>query len=124
MLLTYIVIIEVLTRVAFAARQTAGWRQRVTVCQALCMLRDAANRRHPMTGAGMTVAIKDAILLCDLVRPKTVPALRDTDLVLKKLAKFHWKRKYHSASLNILAHNLYLLFASPRVFLAIRGSQG
>ncbi|KAL2104718.1 hypothetical protein VUR80DRAFT_9774 [Thermomyces stellatus] len=70
-----------------------------------------------MTGAGMTVAIKDAILLCDLVRPKTVPALRDTDLVLKKLAKFHWKRKYHSASLNILAHNLQEVAIMQRGFI-------
>lgn len=78
----------------------------------LLMLGDAANMRHPMTGAGMTVAIKDSILVSSLLDPNVIPSLGDSDNVLRKLGEFHWKRKYHSASLNILAHALYLLFAS------------
>lgn len=81
----------------------------------LLMLGDCSNMRHPMTGAGMTVAIKDAILLSDLLKPEVVPSFRDADLVLRKLGEFHWKRKYHSASLNILAQALYLLFASEGI---------
>jgi squalene monooxygenase len=78
----------------------------------LLMLGDAANMRHPVTGAGMTVALKDAVLLAELLSPKHIPSLTDTDAVLKALRSFHWRRKAHSATLNILAHALYLLFVS------------
>ncbi len=76
------------------------------------MLGDAANQRHPVTGAGMTVALKDAVMLAELLHPHRVPFLSDTAAVLKELRAFHWKRKAHSASLSILAQALYLLFVS------------
>ena len=82
----------------------------------LVMLGDAANMRHPMTGAGMTVGIKDAILLSKLLSPEVVPSFQYTSNVLTKLGEFHWKRKYHSASLNFLAQTLYLLFASEGIY--------
>lgn len=81
----------------------------------LLLLGDAGNMRHPMTGAVMTVAIKDTILLSELLCPKEIPSFLDTGHVLKALTKFHWQRKYHSAPLNILAQALYLLFASEGI---------
>lgn len=33
------------------------------------LLGDAFNMRHPLTGGGMTVALSDAKLLCDMLRP-------------------------------------------------------
>jgi squalene monooxygenase len=78
----------------------------------LVMLGDASNMRHPVTGAGMTVAFKDAVLLADLLGPTRVPSLDDTQAVLVELRRFHWQRKAYSASLNILAQALYLLFVA------------
>ena len=78
----------------------------------LLMLGDAANMRHRVTGAGMTVALKDVVLLAEMLDPKRIPSLEDTDAVLKTLWRFHWRRKTYSASLNILAQALYLLFVS------------
>ena len=73
---------------------------------------DASNMRHPITGSGMTVALKDAALLASLLNPADIPHLNDSDAVLRAMRCFHWKRKTHSASLNILAQALYLLFVS------------
>ncbi|KAK3898974.1 squalene epoxidase-domain-containing protein [Staphylotrichum tortipilum] len=74
---------------------------------------------HPVTGAGMTVALKDAVLLAELLSPKNIPSLADSGAVLKALRSFHWKRKAHSAILNILAQALYLLFLSEDPALGI-----
>jgi len=78
----------------------------------LIVLGDASNMRHPVTGAGMTVAFKDVILLSNTLNPVDVPDLGDTSEVSKRMGNFHWKRKRYSASLNILAQALYLLFVS------------
>ena len=82
----------------------------------LLILGDAANMRHSMTGAGMTVALKDVLLLAELLSPEQIPSLTNTDAVLERLRGFHWKRKRYSASLNILAQALYLLFVSEGSF--------
>lgn len=76
----------------------------------VAVLGDALNMRHPLTGAGMTIGLKDAALLAELLAPTSVPSLRDSELVLKRLRTFHWRRKRYAASLNILAHALYRLF--------------
>lgn len=76
------------------------------------MLGDASNLRHPITGAGMTVAFKDAVLLADLLSPDRIASLADTEAVVKAMRHFHWRRKSYSASLNILAMALYLLYVS------------
>lgn len=73
---------------------------------------DASNMRHPVTGGGMTVALKDAVLLAETLNPENVPDLDNTGDVLRQLRDFHWRRKKHSASLNMLAHALYFLFVS------------
>ena len=78
----------------------------------LVIVGDASNMRHPITGSGMTVALKDSVLLANLLDPTDIPDLSDSDAVLRKMGDFHWQRKRHSASLNILAQALYLLFVS------------
>jgi len=78
----------------------------------LIMIGDALNMRHPLTGAGMTIALRDAILLAKLLDPIDIPNLRDNPQILKKMQTFHWRRKAHSAPLNILAQALYFLFVS------------
>ena len=75
----------------------------------LIILGDAWNMRHPVTGAGMTVALKDVVLLTDMLRSVSI---EDSEEVLKVLKRFYWKRKSHCAALNILAQALYFLFAS------------
>jgi squalene monooxygenase len=78
----------------------------------LATLGDALNMRHPLTGGGMTVALRDAVLLADLLAPDRVPRLDDVDAVRKQLADFHWRRKSGAAVINILAQALYSLFAA------------
>lgn len=78
----------------------------------LVMVGDALNMRHPLTGGGMTVAFKDALLLTDLLHPDIIPDLDDTHLVQKQIKSFFYQRKKTIASVNILAMALYALFAS------------
>lgn len=47
----------------------------------VAVLGDALNMRHPLTGAGMTIGLKDAALLAELLAPANVPSLRDSELV-------------------------------------------
>ena len=83
----------------------------------LCLLGDALNMRHPLTGGGMTVAFNDVVLLSSLLDPPrpnaTVPLdLSDTRAVLHALRVFHWRRKRLAGVINILAQALYSLFAA------------
>jgi len=75
----------------------------------IAIIGDALNMRHPVTGAGMTVALKDVILLSRMLSSTD---LHDTAAVLTKMKQFHWQRKSHSASLNIIAQTIYALFSS------------
>ena len=77
----------------------------------MILLGDAMNMRHPLTGAGMSVALNDTLLWRELLRG--VPDLRDTSAVLSCLRKFHWRRKMsHSFVVNVLAQALYALFSA------------
>jgi squalene monooxygenase len=78
----------------------------------LIILGDAMNMRHPLTGGGMTVAFNDVVLISELLNPKVVPSLDDTQLVLKQMSIFHWRRKGLTSVINILAQALYSLFAA------------
>lgn len=78
----------------------------------IVMLGDAMNMRHPLTGGGMTVAFNDAVLLSEVLSPKYVPRLSDTQAVLRQMRVFHWRRKNFSSTINILAQALYALFAA------------
>ncbi|KAF3309321.1 Squalene epoxidase [Orbilia oligospora] len=76
----------------------------------LILVGDSMNMRHPLTGGGMTVAFNDVVLLRDLLAD--VEDLNDSDLVLDKLAEFHWRRRGLTSVVNILAQALYSLFAA------------
>lgn len=78
----------------------------------MIILGDAMNMRHPLTGGGMTVALNDAVLLSELLRPDIVPRLNDTTLVIQQMKRFHWQRKGLTSVINILAQALYSLFAA------------
>ena len=78
----------------------------------LVMLGDAMNMRHPLTGGGMTVALNDVVLLRGLLSPEAVPDLGNTQLVIKQMKTFHWRRKKLTSVINILAQALYSLFAA------------
>lgn len=83
----------------------------------LCVLGDAMNMRHPLTGGGMTVAFNDVVLLRELLGPETLPTFADTKLVTQRLKTFHWRRKTTGSTvINILAMALYALFAADGVF--------
>lgn len=79
---------------------------------------DAMNMRHPLTGGGMTVALKDVVLLAELLSQSKVPDLNNTYRVLEQAKAFHWQRKRHSFVINVLAQALYTLFAAEDFYLA------
>jgi len=79
------------------------------------MVGDAWNMRLPLTGGGMTVALHDAVLLTEYLRPsEELPAgregLQDWDVVSVKLKEWFWKRKDVAGSINVLSMALYDLF--------------
>ncbi len=57
---------------------------RQTRPQGAVLAGDALNMRHPLTGGGMTVALSDAVLLADLLRPARVPDLADAAAVRRR----------------------------------------
>ncbi|XP_004634511.1 squalene monooxygenase isoform X1 [Octodon degus] len=74
------------------------------------LLGDAYNVRHPLTGGGMTVALKDVKLWRKLL--KGIPDLYDDAALLQAKRSFYWSRKSsHSFVVNILAQALYELFS-------------
>lgn len=74
------------------------------------LLGDAFNMRHPLTGGGMTVALSDTSLLCDMLRP--LPDFTDPIQTSDATAEFYTRRKPISATINTLANALYKVFCS------------
>ena len=75
------------------------------------LLGDAFNMRHPLTGAGMSVALNDVLIWRELLA--AVPNLDDHQRILECLQQFQWKRKgSHSFAVNVLAQALYALFSA------------
>jgi squalene monooxygenase len=72
------------------------------------LLGDAFNMRHPLTGGGMTVALSDVRLLCDMLAP--LPDYRDPLATAEATASFYTARKPVSATINTLANALYKVF--------------
>jgi 2-polyprenyl-6-methoxyphenol hydroxylase-like FAD-dependent oxidoreductase len=69
------------------------------------LLGDAFNMRHPLTGGGMTVALSDTRLLCEMLQP--LPNFEDSIATARSTAEFYTKRKPVSATINTLANALY-----------------
>lgn len=76
------------------------------------LLGDAFNMRHPLTGGGMTVALSDTNLLCDMLRP--LPELNNALKTADATAAFYVKRKPVSATINTLANALYRVFCAAK----------
>lgn len=74
------------------------------------LLGDAFNMRHPLTGGGMTVALADTNLLCDMLRP--LPDLTNPARTADATAAFYVRRKPISATINTLANALYKVFCA------------
>ena len=74
------------------------------------LLGDAYNLRHPLTGGGMTVALKDVKLWRKLL--KDIPDLYDDAAIFQAKKSFYWSRKRtHSFVVNVLAQALFELFS-------------
>ncbi|KAK3177314.1 Squalene epoxidase [Lecanicillium sp. MT-2017a] len=78
----------------------------------MVVLGDATNMRHPLTGAGMTVAFNDVVLLAELLHPDKVPNLANDEHVHAAMRTLYWRRKNFTSILNVLAQALYSLFAA------------
>ena len=72
------------------------------------LLGDSFNMRHPLTGGGMTVALSDTKLLCDMLQP--LPDFTDSLRTAKCTSEFYIKRKPLSSTINTLANALYEVF--------------
>lgn len=55
------------------------------------LMGDAFNMRHPLTGGGMTVALSDIVILCDLLKP--LRDMSDADSLCTYLESFYTLRK-------------------------------
>lgn len=83
----------------------------VDIKPGVLLLGDAFNMRHPLTGAGMTVALMDTLIWKDQLQ--SVPDLKEYSNVVSLQKRFLWKRKLsHSFVVNVLAQALYALFSA------------
>jgi len=98
------------------------------------LLGDAWNMRHPLTGGGMTVALKDAEALADALRGATLEELAlkgiadlsdpkageqrakfgDPASLEAALASWRQARSSHASTVNVLANALYDIFSVPQ----------
>jgi hypothetical protein len=72
------------------------------------LLGDSFNMRHPLTGGGMTVALSDTKLLCDMLQP--LPDFTDCIETARCTSEFYLQRKPLSSTINTLANALYEVF--------------
>jgi squalene monooxygenase len=73
---------------------------------------DALNMRNPLTGGGMTVGIRDAVMLRDLWAP--IADLSDRAAVDATRATFLVQRRQRVSVINVLASALYDVFSVKR----------
>jgi len=92
---------------------------------------DALNMRHPLTGGGMTVALRDVELLSNLLAEEgvldksalaaTAEDIKDQEnlskeasaALLRVKSRFMDKRRDHASTINVLADALHLVFSAP-----------
>lgn len=75
----------------------------------LCVIGDALNMRHPLTGGGMTVGLNDVVLLIKKIGDLD---FSDRETVLDELLDYHFERKNYDSVINVLSIALYALFAA------------
>lgn len=76
------------------------------------LLGDALNMRHPLTGGGMTVALKDTEMLSIVLKGLDLRSCSSEDLQ-EAINRFQTARSSHSSTINILANALYRVFSKP-----------
>jgi squalene monooxygenase len=74
------------------------------------LIGDALNMRHPLTGGGMTVALKDVALFTKLLVNIDCASFSEVETAVRI---FHKKRAGHAATINVLANALYAVFTTP-----------
>lgn len=74
------------------------------------LLGDALNMRHPLTGGGMTVAIRDAEAVLRLLEGTDV---KDPKAVRQLKRRFASERRAWAATINVLANALHAVFSTP-----------
>ena len=77
--------------------------------EGICFIGDAWNIRHPITGAGMSVALSDVVLLSELFEKLSFDSSKEIHQVIK--TKFFTERIKRVAATNILAEAIYQVFA-------------
>lgn len=75
----------------------------------LCVIGDALNMRHPLTGGGMTVGLNDVVLMLRKIGDLD---FNDRATVLDELLDFHYDKKNYDTVVNVLSIALYSLFAA------------
>lgn len=75
----------------------------------LCVIGDALNMRHPLTGGGMTVGLNDVVLLIKKIGHLD---FSDRQTVLDELLDYHFDRKNYDSVINVLSIALFALFAA------------
>ncbi|CAL9730092.1 squalene epoxidase Erg1p [Monosporozyma unispora] len=75
----------------------------------LCVIGDALNMRHPLTGGGMTVGLNDVVLMLQKIGDLD---FNDRATVLDELLDFHYDKKNYDTVINVLSIALYSLFAA------------
>lgn len=75
----------------------------------MCVIGDALNMRHPLTGGGMTVGLNDVVLLMKKIGDLD---FSDRETVLDELLDYHYERKNYDSVINVLSIALYSLFAA------------
>ena len=76
------------------------------------LLGDALNMRHPLTGGGMTVALRDVEALCYLLEEPTADLTNPLAFRALK-TRFVSERKAWAATINVLANALHAVFSTP-----------
>ena len=77
------------------------------------MIGDALNMRNPLTGGGMTVAIRDAETLAQCLADVDV-AGDSYEYIEQQYAAFLQIRKGYSSTINVLANALHAVFSTPK----------
>lgn len=80
------------------------------------LLGDSFNMRHPLTGGGMTVCLKDVEMFLralEVYCPGGAADLADLPRITKAVKAFQKDRAAHASTVNVLAYALYRVFSRP-----------
>lgn len=81
-----------------------------TTMDRIFMIGDTFNMRHPLTGGGMTVALKDVELMSRLLKDANLWDVQELNEIRER---FSVQRRGYASTVNILANALYYVFSAP-----------